>query len=113
MAGRVSDAAAQPFGVPTGLVHADQANRGEVIVEAAQVGLGIRIQAFVQQTGDELALRVQAAGGHVHQPGQTGIEFIFILGQIGQPGHVQCDDTDGAGGFARTEITAGFLAQFA
>src|SRR5699024_4837240 len=54
----------QPLGVEAHLVHADKANGGEVVVEGAQIPLGIGIEPRLQQLGDNGTLGLEAAGGH-------------------------------------------------
>ena len=77
---------AQPVGVEAHLVHADEADGGEVVVEGAQIPLGIGVQARVEELGDDGALGLQGAGGHVHQLVQTGVEVGLVLGKIGNAG---------------------------
>ena len=101
---------AQPAGVQTSFVHADQADGGEMVVEVAQVELRIRIQACVEPDGQGFALDMQALGSQVHQFVQTLEEFFLALGQVGQAGHVQRDNADRTGGFAGAEEAAGLLA---
>ena len=84
-----------------------------MVVKRTQIGLGIRIQAFFHELGDDPALDVQRTGGDVHQTGEPLIELGLIGGQVGQPGQVQGHDADGTGGFTGAEIAAGLLAEFA
>ena len=103
----------QPVGVQSHLVHADQADGGEVVVEGAQIPLGVGIQAGVQQLGDNGALGFQGTGGNVHQLVQSGIEVRLVLRQIGDAGQVDGDHAHGAGGLAGAKEAAGLLPQLA
>ncbi len=67
---------AQPLGVEAHLVHADQADGGEVVFKGAQIVLGIGIEAGVHQPGDDGPLGLQAPGGDVHHVVQPLIELL-------------------------------------
>ena len=103
----------KPLGVEAHLVHADEADGGEVVAEGAQIPLGVGIQALLQQLGDDGALGLQAAGGDIHQIVQPLVEVGLVLGQIRDAGQVDGDHADGAGGLAGAEEAAGLLAQLA
>ena len=73
---------AEPVGVQARLIHADEADGGKVIVEAAEVALGVGVQPLLHQPLDGGALDLQTAGGYVHHVIQPGEEIRFILGKI-------------------------------
>ena len=83
---------ADPVGVQAGFVHANQADGGEVVGKAAQVTLGVGIQAFVEQAGDDVALDLQRTGRNVHQIIKTLKEIIFVFGKISNTGNVNCNN---------------------
>ena len=101
----------QPFGVQAHFIHADQADRGEVIVKSSQISLGIGIKSLLQQSGNNGPLGLEAAGRQIHQGVQTAVEFLLVFGKIGDPGHVDGHNADGACGLTGAEETAGFLAE--
>ena len=103
---------AQPFGVEAHLVHADEADGGEVVFKGSQIVLGIGVEARVHQPGDDGALGLEAPGGDVHDVVQPLIEFLRGLAEIGDPGQIDGDHAHGAGGLAGAEVTAGLFAQF-
>ena len=108
---RVGQVLAQPFGVEAHLVHADEADGGEVVVKGAQVILGVRIQSRVHEAGDDGALGLEAAGGDVHDVVQPLVEFLRRLGEIRDAGQVDGDHAHGAGGLTGAEVAAGLLPQ--
>ena len=67
----------------------------------------------VQQLGDDITLHLQGAGGDVHHAVEPMIELLRGLGEVGQTGHIDGDNADGAGALAGAEETAGLLSQFA
>ncbi len=82
-----------------------------MVIKAAKITLCIGIQPRVQQLGDDGALGLQAAGGHVHQVVQSLIEVGLVAGQIGDAGQVDGDHAHRAGGLAGAEEAAGLFAQ--
>ena len=101
----------QPLGVQAHLVHADEADGGEVVFKGAQVVFGVGVQARVHQLGDDGALHLQAPGGDVHHVVQPLIELLRRLAQVGDPGQVDGHHAHGAGGLAGAEVAAGLLPQ--
>ena len=52
----------QPFRVQAGLVHAKQADGGEMVLKGTQVPFGIGVKAPVQQFGDDGAFDFSGSG---------------------------------------------------
>ena len=86
-----------PVRVQAGFVHSHKADGGEMIVEGAEVTLGIRIQTLLEKLRDNGTLRVQTAGGQIHQLIQAVIEVGFIFREIGDARHIDGDHADGTG----------------
>ena len=103
---------AQPGSVEADFIHADHADRAEVVVEGAQIPLCIRIQAGIEQLCDNVTLDLQGPGGEIHDPVKTLVELFRGLGQVGNPRQVDGYDTDRTGAFAAAEESAALLAQF-
>ena len=103
----------QPFGVEAGLVHAHKTDGGKVVVEGAEITLGIRIKAVVEQLGDDRSLDFKRSCGNVHELVKTVKEILFVLCEIGNSGHIYGHDAHRAGGLAASEKAAGFFAQLA
>ena len=108
---RVGQVGPEPLGVEAYLIHADEADGGEVVIKASQITLCIGVQARVQQLGNDGALGLQAAGGDVHELVQPLVEVGLVLGQIGDAGQVDGDHAHTAGGLAGAEEAAGLLPQ--
>ena len=100
---------AQPLGVEAHLIHADEADGGEVVFKGAQIVLGIGIETCIHQPGDDGALGLEGAGGDVHDVVQPLVEFFRRLGEVGDPGQIDGDHAHGAGGLAGAEVAAGLL----
>ena len=113
LGGGIGHVLAKPLGVETDLIHAEQTDGGEVVVEGAEVAAGVGIETLVQQLGDDVALDLQRTGSDVHHAVKTCIELLGGLGEIGNTGHVDGNDTDGAGGLTAAEEAAGLLAKLA
>ena len=63
---------ADPFRVQACLVHTDQTDGGEMVLEGSQIPLGIRVQALVQQLGDNrLSSSLRSGRGNIHHMVQT------------------------------------------
>ena len=103
----------KPVCVETDLVHADQTDRGEVIIKGAEVALGIGIQPLVEQLCDNRALDLQRTCGNVHQTVEATEEVRLIGGEIGDLRHIDGHDADRAGALAAAEEAAGLFAQLA
>ncbi len=88
---------AQPLGVQSHLVHADQADGGEMVAEGSEVPLRIGIKSLLQKLGDDRSLGLQAAGGQIHEFVQTVVEIGLIRRQVSDSGHVDGHDADGTG----------------
>ena len=51
----IAHIAAKPFCIQSCLVHSDQTNGGEMIIETSQITFGVRIQTFIQKFRDDLS----------------------------------------------------------
>ena len=94
----------QPIGVEPHFVHADEADGTEMVLEGPQIPFGIRIQPCIQQLSDHRPFGLQAPGGNVHHVVQPVIEIRLVLGQIGDPGHVDGDHPYRTGGFPGPDL---------
>ena len=103
----------QPAGVEARLVHADETDRGEVVLKGAEIVLRVGIKPGVEELGDNGALGLERAGRDVHHVVEPLIELVLGLGEIGDARHVDRHDADRAGALAGAEEAAGFLAQLA
>ena len=56
---RIRHVGANPFGIQAGFVHAYETDGREVVVEGAQIMLGVGIEALFQELGDNIALHLQ------------------------------------------------------
>ena len=101
----------QPRGVQTGLVHAHQTDGGEVVVEAAQIPLGVGVQPLVHQAADGGALDLQAPRRHIHHVVKAGEELRLIPGEVGDTGQVDGHHAHRAGGLAAAEEAAALFPQ--
>ena len=70
---------AQPFGIQANLVHANQADGGEMILKTSQVTLGVWIQTVIQQSGDNLSLDVKGSRRNIHQTIQSAVKLFRSL----------------------------------
>lgn len=109
----VGEILSKPFGIQTDLVHTDQADGREVVVERTEIALGVGVKAGVQEFGNDRSLRFERACGDVHQIIEAGIEILLIGSEVSDAGEVDCDNADGACRFTGTEESAGFFAEFA
>ena len=57
------------------LVHAHEAYGAEVVVEAAEVALGVGKEARVEEAGHDLALDLEGLGGEVHEVVEARVEL--------------------------------------
>lgn len=103
----------EPFCVEPCLVHADKTDCREVVAERAEITFGVRIKAFFEEFGDDVAFDFQAARGDVHHLVKAAIEVRLIGCEIRDSGKVDGHDADRARAFAAAEEAARFLAKFA
>ncbi len=101
----------QPLGIQAHLVHADEADGGEVVVKGAQITPGVGVQPRLHQLGNDGALGLKGAGGDVHQLVQPLVEVRLVAGQVGDAGQVDGDHAHTAGGLAGAEEAAGLFPQ--
>ena len=83
-----------------------------MVIEAAKISLGVRVQSLLQQLFHRFALDLQAAGCNVHHAVQPDEEVRFILGKVCDAGQVDGHNAHRAGRLAAAEEAAAFLAQF-
>ena len=107
--------------VEGGLVHADQADGGEVVVpeaaaalaDGAEVEAAVGVEAIVGEALELLALDLEGGEAELHQLGDAAEELFFRRGDEGGAGEIEGDDADGAGQRIGAEKTAAAPAQFA
>ena len=109
---RMCQILAEPLRVEAHFVHADKADRGEVVVKRAEVSLGVGIQAVLHEVRDDSPLGIQAPCGDVHQVIQSPVEILLVLCKVCDTGHVDGHNADRTRGFAGAEEAAGFLSEF-
>ena len=85
---RVGQVGAEPLGIQAHLVHANEADGGEMVGKGAKVPLGVGIEPGVQQFGNDGALGLETPSGDVHKPVQAPIKVGLVLGEIGDAGQV-------------------------
>ena len=107
----VADGAAEE--VEARFVHADQTDCAEVMVEAGQINLSVRKEFALEVFGDDLAFDFQRFFCQVHQVIQTRHEFVFVFAEVAQSRHVDCNNANRTGLFARAEKPARLVAEFA
>ena len=103
---------AEPVGVQARLIHADEADGGKVIVEAAEIAFGVGVQPLLHQPPDGGAFDLQTAGSNVHHVIQPGEEIRFIFGKIRNTGQIDGHNAHGAGRLAAAEEAAALFPQF-
>ena len=109
----VCQVCAQPLRVEADLVHADQADGREVVVEGSQISLCVRIETLLKKLRDDCSLCLEASSGDIHQVVKALVEVLLILCEVSDPRHVDRDDADGTCGLAGAEEAAGLLSQLA
>ena len=110
---RMGQIFAQPICIEPNFVHANQANRGEMVIEAAKVTLRVWIKASFQKIGDNGTFDFQGACSDVHHMIQTCIEICFVLCQIGDAWQVDRHNANRTGAFPAAEEATALFAQFA
>ena len=109
----VGQVAAQPPCVEARLVHTDKTDGREVVVERAEISLGVGVKSLVEKLGNNGALYLERTGCNVHHVVKAAVEIGLVFGKIADTGHIYGNDTDRTGAFARAEEAAGFFAQLA
>ena len=102
-----------PACIKASLVHTDKTDGGEVVVERAEIALGVGIQTLVEELCDNVALDLERACGDVHHMVEAAVEVRFVLGEICDSRHIDGNDTDRAGGLTASEEATRLLAQLA
>ena len=96
------------------LVHAVDAQGGEVVVQGAQVALGEGEQAGVDVVLDDGALELEGVAADLEQLVEPGGQGGLVVGvEVAEPGHVDGDDADRPGLLGRAEQTVAALEQLA
>ena len=109
----VGEVLADPPCVEASLIHADKADGREVIIEASEIVLGVGIEAGFEKGRDGLPLDRQGPGCNIHEMVEPSIEIVFVGREISEPRHIEGDDADRPGRFARTEVAAALLTKLA
>ena len=102
---------AYPFGVETRFVHTYETDGGEMIIEGAQVTLGVRVQTRVHKLCDDLTLDFKAACGNVHNMVKASVKISLVRCKISDSGNIYGYNAHRARGLAASEETAGFLTK--
>ena len=96
------------------LVHAVDAQGGEVVVQGAQVPLGEGEQAGVDVVLDDGALELEGVAADLEQLVEPGGQGGLVVGvEVAEPGHVDGDDADRPGLLGRAEQAVAALEQLA
>ena len=82
-----------------------------MVLEAAEIALGIGIEPAFKQLCNDGALRLERPRGNVHQLVKTLVEVCFILCKIRDPRQIDRHHADRAGRLAGAEEAAGLFAQ--
>ena len=109
----VGEILAQPVGIEADLVHTNKADGREVVIEAAKVTLGVRIEPGFEKIGDNGALGLEGTSGYVHEMVETGVEISLVLSQVGDAWQIDGDNANRAGAFAAAKEAAALFAQLA
>src|SRR5574344_2306174 len=96
----VVEIVSDPASVEASFVHTDQADGREVILEVAEVVLGIRIEPTLEHRGDRLAFDIERTSRDIHQTIEADIEVSLIGRQISKARHIESDNTNRASRFA-------------
>ena len=78
--------------VEAAFVHAHEAYRVEVVVEAAEVAARVGKEAAVKEARDDLALDAERFRGQVHEPVQARVELRPVARDMAYAGQVDGDD---------------------
>ncbi|ETJ02804.1 MAG: hypothetical protein Q605_AUC00935G0002, partial [Actinomyces urogenitalis DORA_12] len=114
VAARVGDVVGVSGEVADHLVHAVDADGGEVVVQRAQPALGEGEQTSVDVVLDDGALELQGVTGDAEQPVKGSNEAGLVTGVgVTQARHVDRDHTDAAGLLGRAEQAVAALEQLA
>jgi hypothetical protein len=55
----MSHIGSEPLSIQTNLIHTDKTDGGEMVIEGAEISLGVRIQALVEKLGDNGSLGLE------------------------------------------------------
>ena len=103
----------EPLCVETDLVHADEADGREVILESAEVASGVGIETLVEKLRDNRTLNAERTGGDIHKLVESAVEVRLILCKICDSRHVYRNNAYRTGALAAAEEAAGLLAKLA
>ena len=101
----------QPLCIKAGLVHTNKSDGGEVIVEGAEITLGVGIQTLAEKLCDNITLYLKRARRKVKHMVEALVEVLLILCKICNSGHINGNNADRAGGLAGAEESAGLLTK--
>ncbi|OQB53783.1 MAG: hypothetical protein BWX98_02400 [Candidatus Aminicenantes bacterium ADurb.Bin147] len=87
-------------------MHAADADRGEVVVEMAEVDLRVRHDAALEHAVDDFALDLERLLGHVHELAKAGLVLLGRLADVADAVEVDRDDADRSGRVARSPHVA-------
>ena len=108
---RVGQIFPEPFRVQPRLIHADKADGRKMVLECAEVALGVGVEAALHQLRDDRALGLERTRGNVHQLVESAVETRLIFRQIGDARQVDRHHADRTGRLAGAEEAAGLFAQ--
>ena len=103
----------QPLSVEAGLVHSHKTDGGKVVVEGAEITLGVGIKAVFQKLCNNSSLDFKRSCRNVHKFVETFEEIFLVLCEISNSGHIDGYNAYRSGGLAASEKTAGFFAKLA
>ena len=103
----------EPLGVETDLVHADEADGREVVLESTEVASGVGIETLVEKLRDNRTLNAERTGGDIHKLVESAVEVRLILCKICDSRHIYRDNAYRTGALAAAEEAAGLLAKLA
>ena len=101
----------QPLRIQADFVHTDQADRGEVVVECAEVSLRVRIESCVEELRDNGSLCLQGSSGDIHQAVKSCEEISLVCCQVCDTRQVDGYNTDRTCRFTGSEESAGLFSE--
>ena len=82
-----------------------------MVVECAEITLGVRIKTFIKKLCDNGALNFKRTGGNIHHLIKASVEILLVFCKICNSGKVNGYNADRASALAAAEETAGLLAK--
>ena len=83
-----------------------------MVLEGSKISFRIRIPSLIHQFCDDFPFDIKGTGSDIPVLIEHLIEVFFVLAEISDTGKVDGDNTDRAGRFTGTEVSATFLSQF-